>query len=71
MRKTWKRAIAVLLVCLAAFSVMQMTAFAAFNQPDSVGTVIGQGLGAIVFAPFYVVRFLFAIISAPFQLLFG
>ena len=73
--KSWKKAIDVLVVCLTVFSVMQMTAFAAdaqlAAQTLSVGTVIGNILGGIVFAPYYILRALFMVISAPFVLIFG
>ena len=73
--KTWKKMLAVVLVCLTVFAVMQLTASAAdvqaFNQPDSIAYDIGQMLGAIVFSPIYLVEVLVWLVTLPFRLIFG
>ena len=75
MRKTWKKALAIVLVCLTAFAVLQMTAFAAQAQAAaqeySIGYDIGQFLGAIVFAPVYLAEGLIWLVTLPFRLIFG
>ena len=75
MKKNIKKIVAVVLVCLTVFAVMQLTASAAdvqfADQADSVGTTIGQILGAIVFSPVYLVEGLIWLVTLPFRLIFG
>ena len=75
MRRTWKKVLAVVLVCLTAFAVLQMTAFAAdaqvVAQDHTIGYDIGQFLGAIVFSPVYLVEGLIWLVTLPFRLIFG
>lgn len=75
MRKTWKKVLAIVLVCLTAFAVLQMTASAAeaqvAAQEYSIGYDIGQFLGAIVFSPVYLVEALIWLVTLPFRLIFG
>ncbi len=74
MKKNIKKIVAVILVCLTVFAVMQLTASATdvqfASQPDSVGLEIGHILGAIVFSPFYLVGGLLWLVTYPFRMIF-